>query len=196
MYAPVRAELIDLLDVLAQRLQHVPIALRELPNVPLSVHARYTRLEMQAATEGDDALTVRTWREGLYYVRNLPAGLCAFTLDKTSGQFSPTTRYRDYAISRELIHWESQSTTRAGSPTGLRYQRHVEMGSHILMFARLRADERAFLFLGPATYVRHEGETPMAVTWRLATPLPGGRVSDVRGRSRMNGPARRRMARR
>jgi hypothetical protein len=28
-----------------------------------------------------------------------------FTLDKTTGQFSPTTRYRDYAISRDVIHW-------------------------------------------------------------------------------------------
>ncbi len=31
-----------------------------------------------------------------------------FTLDKSDGDFSPTTRYRDYAISPTLIHWESQ----------------------------------------------------------------------------------------
>jgi hypothetical protein len=37
----------------------------------------------------------------------------------------------------------------------------------------LRADERAFWFLGPATYVSHEGERPMAVTWQLDVPLPG-----------------------
>ena len=42
-----------------------------------------------------------------------------------------------------------------------------------MLFARLRADDRAFWFLGPATYVRHEGEQPMAVTWRLEHPLPG-----------------------
>ena len=41
-----------------------------------------------------------------------------FTLDKSSGSFSPTTRYRDYAITRNLIHWESQSITRADSATG------------------------------------------------------------------------------
>ena len=41
---------------------------------------------------------------------NLPVGV---TLDKTVGHFSPTTRYRDHAISPELIHWESQSATRA-----------------------------------------------------------------------------------
>jgi hypothetical protein len=47
------------------------------------------------------------------------------------------------------------------------------MGRHILLFAREHADERAFWFLGPATYVSHQGERPMAVTWRLGTRLPG-----------------------
>jgi hypothetical protein len=42
-----------------------------------------------------------------------------------------------------------------------------------MLFARERADDRAFWFLGPATYVRHEGERPMAITWRLAHALPG-----------------------
>jgi hypothetical protein len=50
--------------------------------------------------------------------------LLAFTLDKSSGDFSPTTRYRDYAISRDLIHWESQSTTSLASKTGQRYLHH------------------------------------------------------------------------
>ena len=54
-----------------------------------------------------------------------------------------------------------------------RYQEHEARGSHILLFARNRSDERAFYFLGPATYVSHEGELPMAITWRLQYPLPG-----------------------
>ena len=74
--------------------------------------------------------------------------MLAFTLDKTKGQFSPTTRYRDYAISRELIHWESQSVTRADSETGLRYQQHAQNGSDVMLFARLSTDDRAFHFLG------------------------------------------------
>jgi hypothetical protein len=103
----------------------------------------------------------------------VPADLFAFTLDKTTGQFSPTTRYLDYAINRELIHWESQSVTRETSDAGIRYQRHEQLGSHVLLFARLSVEERGFYFLGPATYVRHTGEQPMAVTWRLHHPLPG-----------------------
>ncbi len=42
-----------------------------------------------------------------------------------------------------------------------------------MMFARERSDDRAFYFLGPATYVKHESEQPMAITWRLQKPLPG-----------------------
>jgi superfamily II DNA or RNA helicase/HKD family nuclease len=143
------------------------------PDVPLQVHARYTRIEILAAVgEGDRAQTPQ-WREGVYDAKGIGADLLAFTLDKTSGNFSPTTRYRDYAISPELIHWESQSTTSADSPTGQRYRNHVAMGRSILLFARTRQDDRAFWFLGPATYVRHEGERPMAVTWRLHAPLSG-----------------------
>ena len=113
------------------------------------------------------------WQTGVLYVEGLPAGLLAFTLDKTGGAFSPTTRYGDYAISRDLIHWESQSVTRADSETGRRYQEHARRGSHVLLFARLNTDEQAFHFLGPAMYVRHESEQPMAIAWKLEYRLPG-----------------------
>lgn len=112
------------------------------------------------------------WQTGVYWAEAAKADLLAFTLDKTSGGFSPTTRYRDYALSRDLIHWESQGATRSDSKTGLRYQHHVRDGSAIMLFARLHADDRAFWFLGPATYVKHESQQPMAITWRLAHALP------------------------
>jgi len=172
-HAQVRLELAELLGVLQTRIEHVPISLAELPEVPLAVHARYTRLELLAAAGDDDRVKVRPWREGAFYDEKLRADFFAFTLDKTSGQFSPTTRYRDYAISRELIHWESQSTTPADSPTGRRYQQHESTKNQILLLARLSTEERAFVFLGPATYVSHVGERPMAITWRLHHPLPG-----------------------
>jgi superfamily II DNA or RNA helicase len=167
----VRAELDELLDVLGDapnHVQHQPLA-----DVPLQVHAQYTRIEILAAVGEGAAARTPQWREGVYDAKAAGADLLLFTLDKTSGDFSPTTRYRDYAITRELIHWESQSMTRAESQTGRRYRNHVEMGRSILLFARTRADERAFWFLGPATYVQHQGERPMAVTWRLTTPLSG-----------------------
>jgi superfamily II DNA or RNA helicase len=169
----VRAELVELLDALAERVDRVHVALAQPGGTPLQVHARYSRIEILAAFGIGEAGKVAPWQTGVYWAKDARADLLAFTLDKTSGQFSPTTRYRDYAISRELIHWESQSATRAESATGLRYRHHASQGSHVMLFARLRNDDRAFWFLGPARYVSHQGEQPMAVTWRLDVPLPG-----------------------
>ena len=169
----VRRELDELFEVLEDRVSHLTPDPGILPDVPLHVHARYTRIEILAACGVGEGAKVAAWQTGVWYVEELPADLLAFTLDKTGGAFSPTTRYRDYAISRDLIHWESQSVTRADSETGRRYQEHARRGSHVLLFARLNTDERAFHFLGPATYVRHESEQPMAITWKLEYRLPG-----------------------
>jgi superfamily II DNA or RNA helicase len=169
----VRDELVELFEILLSRVNHSHMRLAAFSEVPLEVHARYTSIEILAAFEPKQMAKVPAWQSGVRHFKGLKADLMAFTLDKTSGQFSPTTRYRDYAISPSLIHWESQNAVREDSATGLRYQNHVQDGATILLFARERADERAFWFLGPATYVRHEGERPMAVTWRLQYPLPG-----------------------
>jgi superfamily II DNA or RNA helicase/HKD family nuclease len=167
------SEMSDLFVVLRQRILHVSDCVETLADVPLRRPSRYTRHEILAAAGETNGVKTRPWREGVFYSQRLHADICVFTLDKTKGQFSPTTRYRDYAISRELIHWESQSGIQPESPTGLRYQEHEARGSHILLFARLRNDERAFYFLGPASYVSHQGEFPMSITWRLHSPLPG-----------------------
>ena len=141
-------------------------------DVPLRLHARYTRQEILAAFAMGPQAQVRPWREGTIHLPEARADVHLITLDKSSGSFSPTTRYRDYAINREQLHWESQSTTGANSATGLRYRELGEPTSQ-LFFARLTNDTRAFWFLGPATYVSHVGERPMAITWQLEQPLPG-----------------------
>lgn len=171
----IRAEMIELLDELGRRLTHVDYVLCQHPDVPLRVHGRYTRREILAAMgEGDESLVgVPEWREGVRQAKLEKAELLAFTLDKSGDSFSPTTRYRDYAISPTLVHWESQSTTASESPTGLRYRNHEHEGRTILLFCRLRKDDLAFWFLGPGTYRSHVGDRPMAVTWELEYPLAG-----------------------
>jgi superfamily II DNA or RNA helicase/HKD family nuclease len=172
-HARVRADLVTLFRALLQRLTHLPITLDASPEVPLVIHARYTRDEILAAYGEGDGLGIPEWREGVRFMKGAQADVFLLTLDKTDGAFSPTTRYNDYAISPTLIHWESQSVTRAASPTGRRYQTHVAGGTQVHLFARLSTDERAFYFLGPATYVSHDGEMPMKITWRLTHALSG-----------------------
>ncbi len=164
-------ELREVIGVLTERVTHIVRPLSDATDIPLRMHARYTRLEILSAFGHGEGARASSWREGVKWLPRNRADLFAFTLDKSKGNFSPNTRYRDYAISRELIHWESQSGTRAGSPTGKRYQNHQIEGSQVHLFARLRTSERAFWYLGRAKYISHQGECPMAIKWRLDSPL-------------------------
>jgi hypothetical protein len=77
----------------------------------------------------------------------------------------------------DLIVGLRQNYTREDSPTGRRYREHAQRGSHILLFVRRRKlDDRRvttpYTFLGPTTYVTHQGERPMSFAWRLSHPMP------------------------
>lgn len=168
----VRAELDELLGVLPRRIDHLHPPLDLDPYVPLRAHARYTRLEIFGAFAVGAGGRPSPWQTGAYYVKEANADLFAFTFDKSVGGFSPTTRYRDYAVSPVLIHWESQSATSVDSDTGRRYINHESLGSKVVLFARLRSDDRAFWCLGTARYQSHNGDRPIAFVWRLDRSLP------------------------
>jgi hypothetical protein len=83
---------------------------------------RYTREKLLAAVGGATMeRPPNSDREGVRFALEEQADIFTFTLSKTEGDYSPTTMYRDYAISPDLIHWDSQSTTSDVSPTGQRY---------------------------------------------------------------------------
>src|SRR5690242_21494866 len=59
------------------------------------------------------------------------------TLDKSGKDYSPTTRYRDYAISPELFHWETQSAA------SVRSEEHTsELQSHVNLVCRLLLEKK------------------------------------------------------
>jgi hypothetical protein len=165
-------ELLELLSILPQRIDHLHADVG-VANVPLAIHARYTRSEILAAFDIGVGVKPSTWQSGVWWDENSQSDLFAFTLDKSAGSFSPTTRYRDYAISSELIHWESQSVTSLESETGRRYISQAQQATNVVLFARLSTADRAFWCLGPATYVSHQGDRPIAITWRLHHRLSG-----------------------
>jgi hypothetical protein len=169
----VRAELGEVFELLHGRGDHLHETIGLGAAIPLMVHARYTRNEILAAFGSGVGAKPATWQTGVYWDAASQSDLFAFTLDKSVGGFSPTTRYRDYAISPTLVHWESQSATSEEGSTGRRYIAQLEAQTNVVMFARLRSDERAFWCLGRATYVSHESNRPIAFRWRLASPLPG-----------------------
>lgn len=169
-------EIVELLEV-ADRTSSTPGRVSTLPpEVPLTPHARYTRSDVLAALAIGSGVAPPPSREGL--TATADGRLDAFFVDlqKSEREYSPSTMYRDYAINRELFHWESQSTQTSAQPRVRRWIEHDERGGKILLFVRERRRSeigtQAFTYLGPAEYVDHQGERPVAFTWRLPLPMP------------------------
>ena len=97
-------------------------------------------------------------------------------LRKTERDFSPTTMYRDYAISPDLFHWESQNTHTARLGDGAALPEPPEQGTQVVLFVRETPEDdigpAPFLCLGPGELREHRGEQPIAITWRLRRPMP------------------------
>jgi hypothetical protein len=148
------------------------------------VHARHSLREVLAAfgmLRVGGSIYEQT---GVFRDERTNSDLFFVTLEKSERDYSPSILYKDYAISPELFHWESQSGTSQQSPTGQRYIRHQERGGQILMFVRQRRrqDGRAtpYTFLGPADYVSHKGERPISFVWRLRRPMPAGMFREAK----------------
>ncbi len=177
-HTAVREEIVELLAVLEDRSRTVfqPLGIERFSEVPLQIHADYTRDEIFAAFEIVRNGRVYQPREGVYYDQERRLDLFMVTLNKTERDYSATTMYQDYPISQTLFHWESQNIVRPNSPTGQRYIHHEREGSSVLLF--VRSDKRAngrtmpYTFLGPVRYVSHSGGRPMQVVWRLDHEMP------------------------
>ncbi len=142
---------------------------------PLDLHCTYTRDQLLVAL---DFMKPNTVREGVKWLPDKKLDVFFVTLNKADKDYSPTTMYNDYSINESLFHWQSQSTTSADSPTGQRYIHHREQGSRVLLFVRefkadsIAAGAASYTFLGTAGYVKHDGEKPMNITWRLDRAIP------------------------
>jgi superfamily II DNA or RNA helicase len=180
----VRDELTAVIELSFDETRHLasPMA-GPLARSPLRVHARYQREEILTALDyarlagaGGPQRLPNSMREGVMWSEAWQSDAFLITLQKSETDYSPTTMYRDYAISPTLFHWESQSVTSVSSPTGQRYLNHVANGTTILLFVRQhKADAfgtAPYLFLGPASYVSHAGDRPIGITWRLHLPMP------------------------
>jgi len=147
------------------------------PEIPLRLHARYSRPELLAAFGEADPERPPSWREGVKWIETYKTDVFFVTLNKSERRFSPSTRYRDYPVSPSVFHWESQSTTTVASKTGQRYINHERDGTRVLLFVRESntgdgLGTSPYLFLGPMTYLRHQGERPIAIDWRLRFDMP------------------------
>jgi len=171
------SEIEELLQFRIQTIASVPPHLDLRFICPLQLHSQYTRDEILAALGHWTVEYQKEMREGVLCLPELPADIFFITLNKTEEQYSPTTMYEDYAISDNLFHWQSQSTTSVESPTGQRYINHDINGHTILLF--VRQDKKSnyglsepYYFLGPADYESHTGSKPISFLWRLRYRMP------------------------
>ena len=174
-------ELLELIPLLEERAAHLtsPLLLSgtdESSRVPLSVHARHTVDEVLTAFGILDFGRAAWKQTGVFRHEPTNSDLFFVTLQKSERDYSPSTLYKDYAISPTLFHWESQSQTKQQSEAGPRYIHHHQRGGNIFLFVRDRKKQDGrtvpYTFLGPVDYVSHKGERPISFVWKLRTPMP------------------------
>jgi hypothetical protein len=96
------------------------------------------------------------------------------TLDKR--EKPEAHRYQDEFLSPTEFKWQSQNRTRQDSDSGRRIINHIALGVGIHLFmravAKVRGQTQPFIYCGPLTFERWQGEKPITVWWRLETQVP------------------------
>lgn len=172
-----KAELVDMLGLLMNRIRHEQFALADLLQNPLKGHARYNREQILAGFGATTFGYQKHAREGVLMIAEQNIELLFVTLNKNEKQFSPTTMYHDYAINEQLFHWQSQNSARPDSGKGLSYIEHQQTGKRLFLFVREHSKDEygstmGFVSFGEVEYVSHQGSQPMSITWQLQNPMP------------------------
>ena len=172
-----KAELVDVVTLLIQRIRHEQFTLAGLPQNPLKEHARYTREQILVGFGVTIFDYKKPAREGVLMIAEQNIELLFVTLNKNEKQFSPTTMYHDYAINEQLFHWQSQNSARPDSGKGLSYIEHQKIGKRLFLFVREHSKDEygstmGFVNFGEVEYLSHHGSQPMSITWQLKNPMP------------------------
>ena len=173
-----RSELLDLLNILEDRIRTVPIETNLTNLVPLKSHCTYSLAEIMAAfkrTDRNHALLKP--QVGVLRDRPTRTLLLFVTLEKSDKDYSPSTRYADYPISQILFHSESQNSASPDTLIGKSFINHERDNTNVVMFVRQRKSDgkgvtQPYHCLGLVHYVSHQSEKPMKVIWKLEHPMP------------------------
>lgn len=151
---------------------------------PLELHAHYGGKEIQAVFGKANLETSGQTGVGSFHFADVKTYVLLVTFQKTEKEFSPSTMYADYPISRELMHWESQANTAQHHTDGQNLIHHHERGYTILVFARDQKKRNnvtvPFTYLGPVDMVSYESERPIKMVWRLRHSMPVEMFEDNR----------------
>ncbi len=151
---------------------------------PLELHARYGGKEIQSVFGKANLETSGQTGVGVFHFPEYKTYVLLVTFQKTEKEFSPSTMYADYPISRELMHWESQANTAQHHNDGQNLIHHRDREYTILVFARDQKKRNnvtvPFTYLGPVDMVSYESERPIKMVWRLRHQMPVEMFEDNR----------------
>ncbi len=145
-------------------------AIPGLNDVPLCLHASYGIREILTAVGWLTAKRRTPFQSGVLSLQDRKVELLFVTLDKSDG-FHDRIAYRDYAISTERFHWQSQNSAGPDTQAGRRYIKSPQNGWSFQLFVRRRKGD-SYQACGPVTIEKAEGEKPMSIEWKLEVSLP------------------------
>ncbi|HTP25350.1 MAG TPA: hypothetical protein VMK12_06780, partial [Anaeromyxobacteraceae bacterium] len=171
-----RAELSQLLDVIEDTNRDLTLAWLPggpLAPAPLHIHARYRQEEVLVSFNvvGERSPQIPRLQAGVFYVEEDNVDLLFVTLKKIDAGFSPTTMYRDCAMSPTRFHQTLPTLAR---------RLVVAISRDIATCPSSRARRRnsrkgvaePYWFPGAVTLESASGERPMRIVWRLEHPMP------------------------
>lgn len=169
-HLPIREELAELSGVLQARSCLPFVPLPGLEDTPLCLHAAYGTREILTAVGWLTAGRRAPFQAGVLPLASRKIELLFVTLDKSEG-YHDRIAYRDYAISAERFHWQTQNSAGPDTKSGRRYLASPANGWQFHLFVRPRKGE-AYRACGRVILERAEGDRPMSLVWKLETPLP------------------------
>ncbi len=140
---------------------------------PLRLHGVYTKAQIQAALGFSTLERKSPSREGCERLKDIKLEAMYVDVIKQREEGSMTA-YKDFAMNRELFHWETQNRVREGSREAEAYRKGE---NNMLLFVRQQAEHpdykcrMGFVYLGQVTLKSIEGSKPMQIVWHLNTPM-------------------------
>jgi len=163
-------ELRELAALLQARTTLPAMPLPGMEDTPLVLHASYGIREVLTAVGWLTANRRNPFQAGVLALPARRTELLFVTLDKSEG-YHDRIAYHDYAISAERFHWQTQNSAGPDTLAGRRYLHSAPEGWKYQLFVRVRKGD-VYRACGPVLMESAEGDRPMTIIWRLASPLP------------------------
>lgn len=176
----IKNELLEILDILYERINCVPIENSYNFTCPLEVHCTYTQAQILAGLGYYREDFYGPMLEGVMYLKDRDVDIFFVTLNKSDKDFSELTLYQDYAINDSLFHWQSQHRDNQNSK---KIQRYINSKGRVSLFVREYKTQNGkaspYIYLGECMHVSHEGNNPVSFVWKLKERIPGKFLSEA-----------------